>query len=552
MWIIVRIGWLPYLNTLIRYFILNEDGNLSNRRFEWVTPTSEIGCFLGLVTLCAFVVIAYVRSAKQVLFKSQIRHDAFLRARELEYMLRFSCMYRNERLWMIASYNYEAWMWSIVRALLDFTLLVLMTFVPVEWGIGIGCGLIFLTACYGIFFASIHRCWSSNAFEHIANSTLFIFCIFGILQVNGVRNALLVDTNLDYFLFGLHAFAALLFIVFGLYFFFDGHVLGVLPTAAERRARDKWKRTFVGEDGDIQLADETSLVDPNQDDEDAAAMEAEAFVQEMNKAEAADEKQEEERFYIPRVREFMDIDTASDHVWPVNGVLINELLRRNTNDHLVDVLRAARKMLDRISALHNTPVLIPTDELKTHINRLSNCLAICKRQRITHHANAIHPLQTTFEDLIEQFTYELRVFSGRSVTVGHNARKMIEVSRYLRVRMVQRDRTLALISPMMRRVLMKLFALRIFIELVEERPSYLMPANIDKPFASGEGSLVDSEDSDAPQAFKAGKDVFDEDEDAIGAFERPDDEGLADSDDDDGLEHQANLAEALKAKNEEL
>ena len=248
----------------------------------------------------------------------------------------------------------------------------------------------------------------------------------------------------------------------------------------------------------------------------------------------------------------MDIDTASDHVWPVNGVLINELLRRNTNDHLVDVLRAARKMLDRISALHNTPVLIPTDELKTHINRLSNCLAICKRQRITHHANAIHPLQTTFEDLIEQFTYELRVFSGRSVTVGHNARKMIEVSRYLRVRMVQRDRTLALISPMMRRVLMKLFALRIFIELVEERPSYLMPANIDKPFASGEGSLVDSEDSDAPQAFKAGKDVFDEDEDAIGAFERPDDEGLADSDDDDGLEHQANLAEALKAKNEEL
>jgi hypothetical protein len=556
LWTVVRLGLLPFMNTLLRYFILNEDGNLTHKHQEYITPISETGIFLALVTFCTFIAVAYVRSAKQVLFKSTIRHDAFLRARELEYVLRFSCMYRNDRLWMIASYNFEAWWWSLLRGLVDMALLVNMVFTPVEYGAFVGTALLFLQGGYALLFADVHRCWSSNVLEHVSNVTLFVFCIFGILQVYEVRNALLVDTNLDYFLFGLHGFAALLFILFSLYFFVDGHVLGVMRTAAEKRAKRKWKMTFVGADGDIQLADEAPLVDVD-DDEDAAAMEREAFVQEMHKASvAAENAQANERFYVPKQREFMDIDTSSPHVWPVNAVIINELLRRNTNDHLIDVLRAARKMLDRISALHNTPVLIPTDELKTHINRLQTCLVVCKRQRITHHANAIHPLQTTFEDLIEQFTYELRVFSGRSVTVGHNARKMIEVSRYLRSRMVKRDRTLALISPMMRRILMKLFALRIFIELVEERPEYLMP-KADKPFGSENESLEGSDSDDGEvhvvrKPAKAKGDVFGDnnDDDALREFERGDDEGLGDDESDEDAENEARLAELLKEQRE--
>lgn len=230
-------------------------------------------------------------------------------------------------------------------------------------------------------------------------------------------------------------------------------------------------------------------------------LEKEAFVKENRKASAANLlTQQEDTFYLPKEATFFSLNCASPHVWPVNGVVINELLRRNMEDHLIDVLRAARKMVDRISALHNTPVLIPTDEMKTHITRLQNCLQICKRQRITHHVNAIHPLQTTFEDLIEQFTFELRVFNGRTITVGHNARKMIEVSRYLRKRMLVRDRALALVSPLMRRVLIKLMALRIFIELVEDRPSYLLPQQqTEKPFADDASSSASSDAAGAKE-----------------------------------------------------
>jgi hypothetical protein len=373
--------------------------------------------------------------------------------------------------------------------------------------------------------------------------------------VYGVRNALLVSTNLDYFLFGLHGGAVALYLLCCIYFFVDGHVLGLLRSSAEQRAARKWELTFGGGSDDdefVKLKDHNVEV---YDDEDNAAVEREAFFRAMRDAEAAAEEHTE-RFYIPKQSRFFDIDASSSHVWPVNGVIINELLRRNTNDHLVDVLRAARKLLDRISALHNTPVLIPTDELKTHIQRLNNCLLICKRQRITHHANIIHPLQTTFEDLIEQFNYELRVFSGRSVTTGHNARKMIEVSRYLRTRMVQRDRILALISPRMRRILMKLFALRVFIELVEDRPDYLMP-KAEKPFDSASSSIIDSQDgsesnNEARERNREHKDVFGNVTDAMAVFERDEDAGLDDDDDDEAeeAEREAVLAQMLKEKQE--
>ena len=191
-------------------------------------------------------------------------------------------------------------------------------------------------------------------------------------------------------------------------------------------------------------------------------------------ANAFEGQNESEGFYLPKESSFLSLNCESMHVWPVNGVTVNELLRRNQEDHLIHLLRAARKMLDRISALHNTAVLIPIDELKSHIARLQQCVQFCKRTRVTHHCNAIHPLQATFEDLLEQFTFELRVFTGRSITVGHNAKKMIDVSRVLRRRMGIRDRSLALVSPLMRRILIKLLALRLFIQLVKERPRHLI------------------------------------------------------------------------------
>jgi hypothetical protein len=558
-WVFIRMGYLPFMNTLMRYFIRNEDGNLDKVVWKWVTPVSELGVIMALLTMSVVVVLGIVRSAKQVLFKSRIRHASFIAARELEYKLKFSCMYRNERLWMISSYNYGAWPWSIVRVILDTLLLINMTWVPVEYGVFVGWLLLILIFLYPLMVSDVHRCWSSNMLENWLNLILALFCTFGVLQVNGVRNALLVDNNLDYFLFAMHGGGIAVYLLLCVYFFASGHVMhGINKSTATKRAEKKWQHTFYdGEEeaneGWVTMKLNKSMEYKPEEDDDMAG---EAWNQQLQRDTV---EQSYDRFYIPKKGRMFDIDTSSPHVWPINNSTINELLRRNDDDHLIDTLRAARKILDRISALHNTPVLIPTDELKTHIGRLQECLVFTKRGRITHHANSIHPLQTTFEDLIEQFTYELRVFSGQSVTVGHNARKMIEVSRYLATRMIKRDRALALLSPMMRRILMKLFALRVFIELVEDRPDYLLPGKhgAEKPFADLGGD-TDSDNPDDIQSQQSGEsggkpfagyDVFGQVSDAMAEYDHGD-EGLQDDSGDEAEDndHEARLAGLLANK----
>lgn len=513
-WTLVRIGLVPFMNTMVRYFILNQNGNLETLDNFWFTPTSEIGTFLVIVTFALFVYLGYKRSSRQILFRSRIRHEAFVRAREIEYKLRFSPTYRNERIWMISSYNYAAWPWSIIRGVVDVLILMVLNFVPEERNLyGIICVsvIFFFNFVYGFIFVDLYRCWSTNVVEHLLNFAIFIFSVFGALQAAGVRSPLLVDRNLDYFLFAIHGSAIAIVVVLFIYFFIDSHKFG--KSLADVRAQRKWEMTFgKARGGYVEMG--SVRHDDKDKDSDDEEIEREAFVKASKKA-AAEEEAKADKFYIPKESTFFSLNCESPHVWPVNGVVINELLRRNTEDHLVDQLRAARRMLDRISALHNTAVLIPIDELKSQIARLQNCVEKCKRSRVTHHLNAIHPLQATFEDMIEQFTFELRVFSGRSITVGHNARKMIEVSRYLRKRMQKRDRALALVSPLMRRVLIKLFALRVFIQLVEERPDFLLPAKPTDGFEGKgaedifDGGSSNSDDSEVvgphgPNAFDLG------------------------------------------------
>ena len=468
-WTLVRIGMVPFLNTLIRYFILNQDGDLDDFSNTWVTPASEVGTFIAVVTLGLYGYLGYLRSSRPVLFRSQIRHEAFLRAREIEYKLKFSATYRNERMWMISSYTYSAWPWALFRTFLDVVLLCLINFVPPSTGIIIACVMFGFEFLY-TFFVDIYRCWSSTLLEQIFSVAIFVLSIFGALQVGGARNVLLVGRDLDYFLLGLIGAPVVVYVILIIYFFIDSHTFG-FASIADKRANEKWKRTFGNDNkaGQWLEMDAVKLSTKAQ----AKSVSHEAFLKSDLMTKKATEK---DHFYLPKQASFFALNCASPHIWPVNGVMINEMLRRNEDDHLIDLLRAARKMLDRISIIHNSADLIPTDEIKTHITRLQQCVQYCKRARITHHANALHPLQTTFEDMIEQFTFELRVFSGRSVTVGHNARKMIEVSRYLRLRMEARDRSLALVSPLMRRVLIKLLALRLFIQLVEERPAKFLPS----------------------------------------------------------------------------
>ena len=481
LWTVVRVGLLPFVNTLVRYFILGSDGNTKNTTTTWRTPNSEIGSLMLLVTLSLFFLFGYQRSSRCVLFKTTVRHEAFIRARELEYLLRFSTTYRNDRMWMISSYTYHAWFWSLARAAVDVFFLFVIYFVPVKSGIIIGNIILGANFFYGALFISLYRCDSTNWMENVFNGALTTFAIFGALRAYGTQTTWLVNTRLDYFLISIHAFAFFIGVFIMIFCFWSSHRMGVLPLA-DQRANEKWKRIFgAAHKGGwvqmekVELTQAPGTVDPNSTDLKGSFRKKPSSRHVDTRGGTVSKDDETlDSFYLPKESKYFSLDCESSHVWPVNNVLINELLRRNQDDHLIDLLRASRRMLDRISTLSNSAVLIPIDELKSNITRLQQCVRFCKRQRVTHHMNAIHPLQGIFEDMIEQFVFELRIFNGRSVTVGHNAKKMIEVSRVLRKRMLLRDKALALVSPLMRRILIKLLALRLFIQLIEERPAHLM------------------------------------------------------------------------------
>lgn len=546
LWSVVRIGLLPFCSMLIRYYILDLSGDLGNVDSQWTTPTSELGVVFLACTISLFVYLGIQRSRHQLLFHSTVRHESYLKTRELEYRLRLSATYRNDRIWMISSYVYEAWFWSIARGVVDLFILIIVNFVTPKAGVIIVDIVLFAYFGYGFFF-DIYRCPSTNHMEHVYNCTLFVYSVLATIQAYGITSTWLVDTDLDYFLLAIGAFTMLVTVVMAVWYFVDSHRFVGL-TVAERRANEKWRRLYgdVGGDkyvqleavelrtmkeeelksasyssssspmgavADYQLSSANSMseasfhrggrrkqgdyhIDLGDAESTTTSMKYQAsdagstFRQRKLKKEVtvAVRKSNEgnDSFYLPRSGGFLSVDSCSKHLWPVHDGYINELLRLNQENHLVDMLRAGRSMLDRISALHNTAILIPLDELKTHIFRLQQCVDYCRKYRIVHHCNLIHPLQAVFEELIEQFTYELRIFSGVSITVGHNAKKMIKVSRELHVKQVQRDMALALVSPLMRRILVKLLALRLFIQLLEkgERRALL-------------GRALDDDDDDA-------------------------------------------------------
>ena len=90
-----------------------------------------------------------------------------------------------------------------------------------------------------------------------------------------------------------------------------------------------------------------------------------------------------------------------------------------------------------------------------------------------HHAHAIHPLQMTMEDLLDELLSEYRNAKESTVLTGKNIKRLPIVSAYLYRRMKQRERSLILFSPMMKRVLLKLLTMRMFMELVMEKQVYL-------------------------------------------------------------------------------
>eukprot|EP00758_Cryptobia_borreli_P002938 Tbor_TRINITY_DN3404_c0_g2::TRINITY_DN3404_c0_g2_i1::g.3661::m.3661 len=467
LWTLVRLGLIPFMNTMLRYFILNQDGNLDKPLVEmrlWRSPISEIGAVILILTIGLFLYLGFKRSFGAIVFQNSIRHDSYLRARELEYKLKYSATYRNERLWMIGSYVYAGWPWSVVRSLFDIVLLTVIIVSPPQ-GVVIVCAIFGLEFIYTLL-TGVYRCWSTALIEMIFSFFLLLFTILSYLQHNKSLTSFLVGRKKDYVLLVLIGFPVAAYIILIIYFFIKSHSFGFFLSVADKRANKKWRNII----GKVSNAGKWFKLD---------AVQVKDNVNMQSPDDLTKNTSEYDMFYIPNQSRFISLNCASAHVWPVNDVMIREILFRNEDDHLIDLLCAARKMLHRISIIHNSPGLIPIDEIKVYIARLHERVDYCKRYRITHHNNAIHPLQTVFEDLIEHFMFELRVFTNRSISVGHNRRNMIEVLRYLRLRMDARERSLALMSPVMRRVLMKLLALRLFIQLIDGRLRYVLPIRED-------------------------------------------------------------------------
>jgi hypothetical protein len=537
LWTTTRLMLLPFCNMLMRYYILNQDGDLTNPQSIWITPTSEIGVVMQIVTIGLFMYVGIERAGRQVLFASVVRHEAYIRSRELEYRLRISPTYRNERIWMISSYVYHAWFWSTARGVVDVTMICIINFVPVKVGIILAVVIMAVYAAYGIVF-DLYRVVSTTQIELVYNLALFVFCIMGTIQAYDVTSTWLVDKDMDIFLWTLHGAAVGINFLLMIYYFVDSHRISGL-TVAEQRANRKWNHIYGKNDGFIKMeqielakvededlvlagsmtrtgsmrqrsgstfGDEdlakvfkrrSSSVDsqnmPNRNNAASqspahSALAADSVASMSGLAESQRQRRKpktttvalreenggQDQFYIPKTGGFLTLDCKSPHQWPVNDFVVNELLRRNQDNHLVDMLRAAKSMLERISALANTAILVPIDELKTHIHRLNQCVEHCKRYRVTHHSHHIHPLQSIFEELIENFTYELRIFSHLSITVGHNAKKMMLVSRKLRDKQLSRDYSLALVSPLMRRILVKLLSVRMFNLLIDKKTRHLI------------------------------------------------------------------------------
>eukprot|EP01062_Namystynia_karyoxenos_P006035 TRINITY_DN1210_c0_g4_i1.p1 TRINITY_DN1210_c0_g4~~TRINITY_DN1210_c0_g4_i1.p1 ORF type:complete len:1716 (+),score=608.45 TRINITY_DN1210_c0_g4_i1:128-5275(+) len=176
--------------------------------------------------------------------------------------------------------------------------------------------------------------------------------------------------------------------------------------------------------------------------------------------------------------------------WPVGHALIAEMIRDNRTNHFLDVLREAGAVLMEVNLLHSTPELIRAETILFHLRRVRRCLRQLSKLRVVHHIHAIHPLSSTFDETLDQLVYELKEHKDRAQAVGERAAKLPIVSAYLHHRMNDREEYMALYSPVMRRVMLKLLVLRMFQQLISKASDKLFPGGRRKRI-SGEASEPD-------------------------------------------------------------
>eukprot|EP01065_Artemidia_motanka_P023799 TRINITY_DN28461_c0_g1_i1.p1 TRINITY_DN28461_c0_g1~~TRINITY_DN28461_c0_g1_i1.p1 ORF type:complete len:1585 (+),score=645.51 TRINITY_DN28461_c0_g1_i1:50-4804(+) len=172
---------------------------------------------------------------------------------------------------------------------------------------------------------------------------------------------------------------------------------------------------------------------------------------------------------------FFPPSTNVAFTWPVGRSLVAEIIRENRTNHFLDVLREAGAVLMEVTFLHTTPELVRAETLLFHVRRIRRCLRQCNKLRVVHHIHAIHPLAPTFEEVLDDLVYELKIHKDTAMAVGARATKLPIVSAFLHHRMNDREEYMILFSPMMRRMLLKLLVLRMFQQLVKGSSDKLLP-----------------------------------------------------------------------------
>eukprot|EP01012_Entosiphon_sulcatum_P007844 TRINITY_DN14105_c0_g1_i1.p1 TRINITY_DN14105_c0_g1~~TRINITY_DN14105_c0_g1_i1.p1 ORF type:complete len:1579 (-),score=360.24 TRINITY_DN14105_c0_g1_i1:36-4748(-) len=182
------------------------------------------------------------------------------------------------------------------------------------------------------------------------------------------------------------------------------------------------------------------------------------------------------RAYLRPYFEIFPSREGARFIWPVHRALLEEIIRENKYNHYIDAIRNAKRCLDYCSKLHATPELVSLEGLLSHISRLNRALKVCKRRRVTHHAHAMHPLQFTMETLLDELVFEFKRNKEFSLCTGRHKKLLPKISAFLFRRMRKRETEFLFMSPVMRRVLLKLLALRMFNELILEKRIYLRSA----------------------------------------------------------------------------
>eukprot|EP00760_Papus_ankaliazontas_P010313 PhM_4_TR14250/c0_g1_i4/m.8646 len=478
---ILRFMYIPILLNGVRYGVLDlpvviEDnaGTVSSLRVVVFSIVS--GAFALAVPLH---VLRLARPHN--VYRSTVLYDRYVQSKELQYLLCVNQEFRNNRMYLVNSYRRPLWWLNAGYYYFDLALVGTYALFNGQHTLSAKPGSIVLVVLFGLralgftFGPRTYRMKSTNVILHLLNWTQLLNVFLCMLQAMGIKNPLLVDSNLDYFLFYFNVSSVGVVIVWTLAVVVASHsIVRRHPSAQEKRERMYWV-SRSGKHADApgsrrdSLSELENLCGPCSEN---YAETAKLLVRER------DAPWRRITHTTPAVRAQKLFRSLS--LWPTSDALMEELHRENDKDHFLDVLWDVLDLFDELKTLRATPELVSGDVILDKMRLLKRAVTECRKKRLEHHLGMYHPLHHTFEEMYDGLKFEYDRVRSRAVYLrGEKALKVKLASRYLRRRLDQRYqwRTVTtapgktmpiLFSPGANRILLKLLCVRMFVTLCDK------------------------------------------------------------------------------------